>query len=97
MGRAYYAMFHAAQALLRARDLRYRKHSGVHAAFAEHFIKSGVLDPRYHRSLIDAFDERLSADYDLDFDTDVTRARTSIDRAGEFLAEAKRHLNARAG
>ena len=45
VGRAYYVMFHAAQALLRARDLRYRKHAGVHAAFAEHFIKSGQLDP----------------------------------------------------
>ena len=97
IGRAYYTMFHAAQALLRARDLRYRKHSGVHAAFAEHFIRPGVLPPQYHRWLIDAFDERLNADYDADFATDALRARTSIDRAGEFLAEAKNHLKDQAG
>lgn len=44
-GRCYYAMLHAAQALLRDRDLRYRKHAGVHAAYGEHFAKPGVLDP----------------------------------------------------
>jgi uncharacterized protein (UPF0332 family) len=45
VSRAYYAMLHAAQALLRARDLRYRKHGSVHAAFAEHFTRTGRLDP----------------------------------------------------
>ena len=58
-GRCYYAMLHAAQALLRDRDLRYRKHAGVHAAYGEHFAKTGLLDPKYHRWLLDAFDERL--------------------------------------
>ncbi|HXG33903.1 MAG TPA: HEPN domain-containing protein [Bryobacteraceae bacterium] len=40
-GRAYYAMFHAAQALLREKNLQYRKHASVHAAFGEHFAKPG--------------------------------------------------------
>jgi uncharacterized protein (UPF0332 family) len=42
-GRVYYVMFHAAQALLRQQDLRYRKHAGVHGAFGEHFAKTGLL------------------------------------------------------
>lgn len=45
-GRCYYAMLHAAQAVLRDRDLRYRKHSGVHAAYGEHFAKTELLDPK---------------------------------------------------
>ena len=47
--RAYYAMFYVAEALLSERGLRFRKHGGVHAAFGEHFAKSGELDPKYHR------------------------------------------------
>jgi uncharacterized protein (UPF0332 family) len=35
-GRAYYAMFYAAEALLYERGLRSRKHSGVHSLFGEH-------------------------------------------------------------
>ncbi len=34
-GRAYYAMFYAAQALLNEKGLSFRKHGGVHAAFGE--------------------------------------------------------------
>lgn len=44
-------MLHAAQALLREEDLRYRKHASVHAAFGEYFAKTGRIDPRYHRWL----------------------------------------------
>lgn len=44
VGRAYYAMFHAAQALLNERGLRFRKHGAVHGAFGEHFVKTGVFD-----------------------------------------------------
>lgn len=63
-GRAYYAMLHTAQAVLREKDLRYRKHAGVHGAFGEHFIKTGLFDPKYHRWLLDAFDDRIRGDYD---------------------------------
>jgi uncharacterized protein (UPF0332 family) len=39
-GRAYYAMFYLAEALLFERDLAFRKHSGVQAAFGRHFARS---------------------------------------------------------
>jgi uncharacterized protein (UPF0332 family) len=91
-GRAYYAMLHAAQALLRARDLRYRKHGSVHAGFAEHFTRTGRFDIKYHRWLLDAFDDRLRADYDIEvsFDRDSVAAR--IEQAREFLETARRYL-----
>jgi uncharacterized protein (UPF0332 family) len=34
-GRAYYAMFYVAEALLVERGRRFRKHSAIHAAFSE--------------------------------------------------------------
>jgi uncharacterized protein (UPF0332 family) len=91
-GRCYYAMLHAAQALLRQRDLRYRKHAGVHAAYGEHFAKTGLLDPKYHRWFLDAFDERLRGDYDIDVFFDPGSVRKRIEQAREFIAAVRRHL-----
>jgi len=58
-GRAYYAMFYAAEALLFERGLQFRKHGAVHGAFGEHLVRSGILDARLHRWLLDAFDVRI--------------------------------------
>ena len=51
-GRAYYAMFYAAEALLYERGLRSRKHSGVHSLFGEHFAKPGLIGAKFHRWLV---------------------------------------------
>jgi uncharacterized protein (UPF0332 family) len=61
-GRAYYAMFYTAEALLNEKGLRSHKHGGVHALFGEHFTKTGLMDAKFHRFLLDAFDRRLQAD-----------------------------------
>jgi len=60
-GRAYYAMFYVGEAVLLSKGLRYAKHGGIHAAFGEHVVKPGEMDPRYHRWLLDAFDRRITA------------------------------------
>ena len=44
-GRAYYAMFYIAEALLNELGLQLDKHSSVHAAFGKHFAKTKILDP----------------------------------------------------
>src|SRR5688500_18589028 len=62
-GRAYYAMFYTAEALLHEMGLDFNKHSGVHAAFGKHFAQTKRLDPQYHRWLMDSFDKRLIGDY----------------------------------
>jgi len=89
-GRAYYAMFYAAEALLFERGLQFRKHGAVHGAFGEHFIRSGLLDTRFHRWLLDAFDVRIQGDYGVDAVVSLEEARDMIDQAGEFLREAER-------
>jgi uncharacterized protein (UPF0332 family) len=90
--RAYYAMFYAAQPLLHEKNLRFRKHAGVHAAFGEHFAKTGVLEPKFHRWLLDAFDKRLQGDYGIELIVTVEDVQQMIEQAREFLAEARRHL-----
>ena len=61
--RAYYAMFYAIEALLLSKDLCFSKHSAVISAFGKEFIKTGLLDVRFHRSVMDAFDVRNAGDY----------------------------------
>jgi len=45
IGRAYYAMFYIAKALLNEKNLQFSKHGGVHGAFGEHFVKLACSMP----------------------------------------------------
>ncbi len=64
--RAYYAMFYVAQALLARIDQSYNKHSAVISAFGREYAKTGKLDTRFHRWLLDAQDFRNIGDYGID-------------------------------
>ncbi len=93
ISRAYYAMFYVAEALLSERGLRFRKHGGVHAAFGEHFAKTKVLDSKYHRWLLEAFNKRVSADYGVEARLTAEDAKVVIQQAREFLKTAQDYLH----
>jgi uncharacterized protein (UPF0332 family) len=92
VSRVYYAMFYTAGALLSEKGLRYRKHSGVSSALGEHFVKTGRLNAKYHRWLLDAFDRRIQGDYGLAFAPDTEEVDETIDHAGQFLEVARQLL-----
>ena len=92
IGRIYYAMLYTAQALLCEKNLQFSKHSGVHAAFGQHFAKPGLLDPKYHRWLLDAFDERLQGDYGFQANLNTASVTTRLEQARAFLAETRQYL-----
>jgi uncharacterized protein (UPF0332 family) len=48
--RAYYAMFYLAEAFLLGKGLAFSKHSAVHAAFGEHFVRTGIVPADLHRA-----------------------------------------------
>lgn len=89
---AYYALFYVAEALLLDRGLRFRSHGAVHAAFGREFAKTGILDRKHHRRLIDAFQKRLEVDYDVGTDTPPDVVDEVIGWAEEFLREARSYL-----
>lgn len=91
-GRAYYAMFYTAEALLNEMGLEFNKHSGVHAAFGKHFAQTKVLDPKYHRWLINSFDKRLVGDYGVEANLQMNAVASMIHQAEEFLEAAKAYL-----
>lgn len=91
-GRAYYAMFYAAEALLIEENFSFRKHSGVHAAFGERFAKTGRMNAKYHRWLLDAFDKRLQGDYGFDAVLTIDDVTQMMQQAREFVAAVTAQL-----
>lgn len=61
--RAYYAAFHATQAVLLTESLQPKSHQGTLHLFNYHFVKSGRLDPKYTQILARAAKYREEADY----------------------------------
>lgn len=90
--RAYYAMFYATEALFSEKGLRFRKHGGVHAAFGEHFIKSGLFDQKYHQWLLDAFDKRLQSDYGVEIIITSEEVTRTIEQARSFVQQSRGYL-----
>ena len=91
-GRAYYAMFYIAEALLNEKGFQFGKHSNVLSAYGQHFAKTKVLDPKYHRWLITAFDQRQVGDYAFDPNVQTSVVVEMIHQAQEFLEAAKEYL-----
>lgn len=58
VNRAYYAVFYAANALLATQGLSRGKHSGVVAAFRQHFVKPGLIEAEYGRIYGQLMDDR---------------------------------------
>jgi len=90
--RSYYAMFYIAEALLLSKDLSFSKHAAVIAAFGEHFSKTGVLDKKFHRFLLDASEIRETGDYDVTEDVPEEAAKVLIAQSKEFLKVSKEYL-----
>jgi uncharacterized protein (UPF0332 family) len=92
VSRAYYAMFYATEAALLEEGMEFSSHGAVHGAFGERLAKSGRLDPKLHRYLLDAYRARQSADYDAPADISEEDAHTVVARAQEFIRAIKRCL-----
>jgi uncharacterized protein (UPF0332 family) len=90
--RAYYAIFYAANALLASKGISRSKHSGVHSAFGEHFVKAGLIESEYAKMLGHAFDSRLDSDYDVLFTAERTLAEEVFCDAQRFVDRAEQYL-----
>src|SRR5262249_12293748 len=87
--RAYYAMFYAAQALLKENGIQRVKHSAVQAAFGRYLVKTGKIGAKFHRMLIDARETRELADYTVGEEVSAETALLRVKNAEEFLQIVK--------
>lgn len=91
--RAYYSMFYIAQALLLSRGFSFSSHSAVIAAFGKEFAKTGDLDAKFHRRLIDAQDARNVGDYGTGSGVSKAQVQELLVWTIEFLDAAESWLS----
>jgi uncharacterized protein (UPF0332 family) len=92
IGRAYYAAFYAAKALLATRDRDAKKHSGVVGLFGETFVVPGLLPAETGRDLHELMRGRIQADYDPKASLTADLLAAYLAQAEDFVSQAERLL-----
>jgi len=85
VARAYYAMFHAATAVLAVKGIKRSSHRGILSAFGEYLVKPGLIKKSFHQSLLEAFGLRQQTDYEPIANVDNQQAREILDQAIDFV------------
>jgi uncharacterized protein (UPF0332 family) len=93
--RLYYAIYHAAVALLLTEGVEPRSHAGTLGLLGLHFVKTGRLSPEHGRLFARIQKYRIEADYGRDFvlsaagiREDLAACEGFIQRAQEIVAAA---------
>lgn len=87
MNRLYYAAFYAVSALLMESDMSLRKHSGVRAAFHQHFVKTGVLDRKWGKLYDQLFEDRQEGDYVVFVTFEPDYVASQLTQCSQFLKQ----------
>jgi uncharacterized protein (UPF0332 family) len=94
VGRAYYAVFHSACALLASIGRSSRTHEGVRTLINDHFVRPGLLGAEHARGLRQTAADRNDADYDTSATFDAKDSADDIGRAAAFLDATEKILSA---
>jgi uncharacterized protein (UPF0332 family) len=68
------------------------KHSGVVAAFRQHFVKPGLIEAEFGRMYGQLMDDRRGADYDLETIVEPEQAAADVEHAHRFIARVRQYL-----
>lgn len=90
--RAYYAAFHATQAVLLTESLQPRSHQGTLYLFAHHFVKKGLIEPEYSQILARAAKYREEADYRHTMIFTKSQTDQTIEEVRLFLKRIQQYL-----
>ena len=91
---AYYAMFHAARALIYSRGYREKSHYCLAIALRALFVDEGAMDTKLARDLLNAMNLREAADYEAKFSQSgakaiIASAEKFIEKATDILSVGK--------
>jgi uncharacterized protein (UPF0332 family) len=87
----YYAMFHAARALIYSRGYREKSHYCLAIAMRALFVDEGLMEAQSVRDFLNAMNLREAADYEAEFSE--SGARAVISAAERFIEKAAAVLN----
>ena len=82
----YYAMFHAARALVYSRGYREKSHYCLAVALRALFVEESKMDVQLVRDFLNAMNLRQAADYEAEFSQ--SGAKAAIVSAEKFIDEA---------
>ncbi|MDD5511611.1 MAG: HEPN domain-containing protein [Dehalococcoidales bacterium] len=82
----YYAMFHAARALVYSRGYREKSHYYLAVALRALFVDEGIMDAQLVRDFLNAMNLREAADYEAEFSQ--SGAKAVIASAEKFIVKA---------
>ena len=90
--RSYYAIFHAARAVLALDGLDFKQHSGVISNFQMKYIKTGIFDKQLSNIIKSAFSLRTESDYEdfyviskADVESQVREAEIFFQTVSEYI------------
>ena len=89
VSRAYYSMYFAATAMFLARGIQVKTHRGLVSRFGQEFVKKGLIEAHFGRTLRMAEELRSEADYSIIRQISNEEAAANVDDAEMFLARAK--------
>lgn len=90
--RAYYAMFHAARAILFSKGKKAKTHRGTISLFGENIVKKSILSEEFADMLRKAFDLRQKSDYELYAQPKEELVEEAIKNAERFIHKIKEVL-----
>ena len=94
ISRAYYAIFHAARAVLLTKEIDTDTHSGAISMFGLHFVKTGLIEERFGRIFNEAKDARELGDYIVTKEFTKEETDKRVKQAIEFLQRVEGYLKA---
>jgi uncharacterized protein (UPF0332 family) len=90
VARVYYAMFHAATAVLEVKGIKRSSHRGILSAFGQYLVKPGLIEQKFHLYLREAFELRQQIDYDPIVDINLQQAKEALEQAIDFVDACKK-------
>jgi uncharacterized protein len=94
MSRTYYAVFHAARALLLLEGLEPKTHGGVARMVGEHLVRAGKLDAHSGLVVTRLQAYRQASDYSYVFEIDEADAKMELMAAEAFVERASKAVEA---
>jgi len=92
VSRAYYAMYHAAKAVLATMNVFPRTHEGVVSEFGKRFVLKETFPKELGKNLADAKAARETYEYGVTATTGKTEAETIVFNAQKFVKAIEKHL-----
>ena len=92
INRSYYAVFHAAKALLAKKGISTKTHSGTIHKFGLEYVTNGTFDKEIGKFFSKLEEDREKADYDYSHNITKDKAKTDLINAKVFIEECKKFL-----